>query len=92
MNSEKVQALKALDVAMDTMMIDYAKKFSSKPDTATLEILYKLIDVDEYVDKFLEESGEKPKNMYTGMNQALHPTNTQANVAAGAVNPNIPKQ
>ena len=70
-NNQKIQALKALDTAMDSMMIDYAQKFAKNPQIGDLEILYKLIDIDTYVDHYLEKSGEKPSNMYTGMNQAM---------------------
>ncbi len=84
-NSEKIQALKALDVAMDSMMIEYSKKFAQKPTVADLEILYKLIDVDNYVDHYLEGAGEKPHNMYGDMKQGLASGPQQPNTQPGTI-------
>ncbi len=74
-NSEKIKALKDLDQAMDKMMTDYATSFSKKPNIQDLEALYKLVEVDNYVDHFLEKSGEETTDMYKGANRAMAPTN-----------------
>lgn len=55
---EKTKAIEALDKALDAEIIDYAEKFAENPNVNDLVMLCRLVTVDMYADKYLEDMTE----------------------------------
>ncbi len=52
---EKLQMVKKLDIELDQQMQDHMTSFVKKPNGADLDYLVKLVTVDMYCDKYIED-------------------------------------
>lgn len=59
MGAEKMEAIRALDEALDEEIVHYAKKFAKNPSHTLLDVLAKLVTVDMYTDEYMKEHEDK---------------------------------
>ncbi len=66
MDDAKYDVLSQLDEALDEHFLKYGQQFVNNPDLKTLDTLFKLVTVDLYCDKHLDEADDDlmapPKN------------------------------